>query len=96
LVQRYAWAQAALNDAGEASLDFHLAGTLDRPDLQLDRSKFGKRVEKKVRHEVEKHLFDYLDRRMNKGQNSKNLPDAGNNGKASPAVGGHRSGSGFE
>ncbi len=61
LVHKYAWLEGSLNEQGEATLNLYLNGSIEQPNIRLDRGKLpqqlGKTVQKKVEQQLLKRLY---------------------------------------
>jgi len=63
LVHKYAWLEGSLNDQGEATLNLYLNGSVNDPEVRLDRGKLQQQIGKTVQKKLEKQLF----RKLNPG-----------------------------
>ena len=67
LVSKYAWLEGALNEQGEATMSLYLNGSLDHPDVRLDRGKLQQQLGRTLQKKVEKQLLKRLSKGAAKG-----------------------------
>jgi len=60
LIRRYPWFKETLNDKEEAVVGLHLAGTLSKPRLRLDKKKVQEQLQKKLEKKILEKLGEKL------------------------------------